>query len=185
MNSKNCDGPRNDELRTFWSGGRPVWSGSEDLAGRLIFLFAPQDPLARRAVQSIFTLATLTGSVSWSALRTESAKNQFAFANHTFTDGTRGGPGNVVPIDVLNIPAAVADEVVMPRAFRIEAGGSAFDGHFTHQACLNQVAQIVVRSGPRGARIHPIHGFENFCGRGMALAIHKECHQGVALRRTP
>jgi hypothetical protein len=38
-----------------------------------------------------------------------------------------------VPLYVLNLAAAVADEVVMPHAFRIESRGTALDGHFTHQ----------------------------------------------------
>jgi ABC-type hemin transport system ATPase subunit len=67
-----------------------------------------------------------------SALRAEPPENEFAFANNPLTEGARGRPGHVVPLNVLNIAAAVADEVVMLHAFRIESRGPALDGHFTH-----------------------------------------------------
>ena len=37
---------------------------------------------------------------------------------------------------------------MMQQAFGIEARGAALDRHFTHQACLHQVTQIVISSGP-------------------------------------
>jgi hypothetical protein len=89
--------------------------------------------IARRLGVYIGALRTrLSGRVTRSALRAEPAKNQFAFAKNAFAEGTRGGPGHVVPLDVLNVAAAVADEVVMPHAFGIEARGAALDGDFTH-----------------------------------------------------
>ncbi len=81
--------------------------------------------------------------------------------------------------------AAVADEVVMPRALRIESRRAAFDSHFTHQACAHQVAKIVIRRGPGRARIDAIHRFEDFRSRGMAVVLHQECHHSVALRSAP
>ena len=83
------------------------------------------------------------------ALGAESPENQFAFANNPLTEGARARPGHVVPFQVLNIAAAVADEVVMSRAFGVESCGAALDGHFTHQARLYQVPQIVISRGPR------------------------------------
>jgi hypothetical protein len=70
--------------------------------------------------------------VTWSALRAETAKNQFTFAKHAFSK--RGGSwlGYFVPLNILNIPAAVADEVVMPHAFGVEARSAALDGDFAH-----------------------------------------------------
>jgi hypothetical protein len=53
----------------------------------------------------------------------------------------------VAPLNVLNIAAAVADEVVMPHAFGVEARGAALDGHFPHQTSLYQVPQIIVSRG--------------------------------------
>jgi hypothetical protein len=123
--------------------------------------------------------------VTWSALRAEAAKYQFTFAKHAFPQRARSRLGYFVPVDILNIAAVVANEVVMPRAFGVEACGTAFDGDFSHQTCLNQVPQIVIRGGPGGARIHPIHGFKDLCSRGMATAFHQEFHYGVALGRTP
>src|SRR5260370_35888141 len=102
--------------------------------------------LPTRAIQE--RLRHLTGSVPRSALRAESRENEFAFAKNPLTEGARDRPGHVVPLDVLYIAAAVADEVVMLRAFRIESCGAALDGHFTHQTCLDQVPQIVISRGP-------------------------------------
>src|SRR5580704_17093082 len=66
-------------------------------------------------------LCRLTGSALRSALPAEPPENQFAFAHHPLTEGARGRPGHVVPLNVFNISAAIADEVVMPRALRIES----------------------------------------------------------------
>src|SRR3974377_767230 len=84
----------------------------------------------------------LTGSVPRSALRAEPAENEFAFAKNAFTKGARGRPGHVVPRPVLNITAAVADEVVMPHTFCVESRGAALHGHFPHQTRPHQVPQI-------------------------------------------
>ena len=121
--------------------------------------------------------------MTWSALRAEAAKNQFTFAKNAFPQRARSRPGYFVPIDVLNIAAAIADEVVMPHAFRVEARGAAFDGDLTHKTHLHQVPQVVVSCGPRRAGIHAIHGLEDFRSRGMAVALRQECHHGIALRR--
>src|SRR5579862_3742986 len=70
-------------------------------------------------------LQYLTGTAPRSALRAEPAENEFAFANDPLTEGGRGRFGHVVPLHVLNIAAAVADEMVMPRAFGIKSRGAA------------------------------------------------------------
>ena len=74
----------------------------------------------------------LTGSVTRSALRAEPAKNQLTFTKNAFPKRPRGRPGHFAPLNVLNIAAAIADEVVMPQAFRVEARGAPFDGDFPH-----------------------------------------------------
>src|SRR6185295_8116673 len=83
------------------------------------------------------TLRHLTGSAPRSALRAEPPENEFAFAKNPLTEGTRGRPRHVVPLHILNIAAAVANEMVMPLAFRIESRGAALDGHLTHQTRLH------------------------------------------------
>src|SRR5438552_4313502 len=135
--------------------------------------------------KSIHTSPELTGSAPRSALRTEPPENEFAFAKNPLTEGARARPGYVVPLHVLNIAAAVANEVVMPHAFRIESRGAALDGHFTHQTRLHQVPQIVIRRGPGRAWIQAIHGFEDFRSRGMPGVFDQECHHGIALRSAP
>src|SRR5258708_34107084 len=98
------------------------------------------------------------GSAPRSALRAEPPEDEFAFAKNPLTEGARARPGHVIPFNILNIAAAGADEVVMLRAFRIESRGAALDGHFTHQARLDQVPQMVLGVGPARARIHAIYG---------------------------
>ena len=62
--------------------------------------------------------------------------------------------------------------MVMPHAFRVESRGAAFDGNFTNQTRLHQVAKIIISGGSGRARIHTIYGFENFRCRGMTVVFH-------------
>lgn len=82
--------------------------------------------------------------MSWgtmpSALGAESPKNKLAFTNYSLAQRTRGRLGHVVPVDILNIAAAVTDEMMMAHAFQVESARAAFDGNFPHQPCLNQVS---------------------------------------------
>src|SRR5581483_11575644 len=88
-----------------------------------------------------------------------------------------------VPLDVFHIATAVADEMVMPQAFHIEARGTALGRNFAHQARLHQVPYIVIGGGPRRTRVHAIHSLKDLRRRGMALALDEEAHDGVALWR--
>ena len=120
-----------------------------------------------------------------SALDAESPENEFTFTNNPLAEGAPGRLGEVVPIKVLNIAAAVADEMVVLHAFGIESRRPTFDGYFTHQARLHQIPQIVIRGSPRRSRIQAIHACEDFRSRGMPLVFHQECHHGVALGSAP
>jgi hypothetical protein len=75
----------------------------------------------------------LTVSVPRGALRAQPPENEFAITKDTPTKGTRGRPGHVVPLHILDVAASVADEVVMTHAFGIEARSAALDGYFPHQ----------------------------------------------------
>ncbi len=81
----------------------------------------------------------LTGSAAWRTLRTKPPQNELAFANNPLAERPRGRPGNVIPLHVLDVAAAVANEMVMPHALQIESPGAALDGHFPYQAGLHQV----------------------------------------------
>ena|SRR5579871_467196 len=116
--------------------------------------------------------------------RTEPSKNQFALANKPLTERTGHRLGHVIPIQIFDIAAAVANEVVMPHAFGVETRGTALDSNFPYQASPHQVSQIVIRCGPGRAGIDAIDGFENFRGRGMAVTFEQKCHHGVPLRST-
>ena len=125
------------------------------------------------SLRHFFRSVSRTGSAPWSALRAEPPENQLAFAQNPFPKRAGAGPRHVEPVRILHIAATVADEVVMPHACRIEARGTALDGHLSHQTRLNQVPQIVISGGPGRARIRAIHGFEDFRGRGMAVVLHQ------------
>jgi hypothetical protein len=133
--------------------------------------------------KSVHTSPVLTGG-TLSALRAKPTENKLAFTNNSLAERTRGRFGHVVPLHVLHIGAAVADEVVVQQTFQIEPPGAALDGHFPHQTRLHQVPQIVISCGSGRAGIHAIHSSEDFRRRGMPLVVLQECHHGVALRST-
>src|ERR1700723_553503 len=111
------------------------------------FRFA-QPRLRTRLIDRIsIRLRLLTGSVPRSTLHAEPPENKFAFAKNPLAERARGRLRHVVPLDVLNIAAAIADEVVMLQAFGIESCGSPLDSHFTHQTRLHQIPEIVIRCG--------------------------------------
>jgi hypothetical protein len=125
------------------------------------------------------------GGMTAGALYAKTAKNKLAFADNPISEKTRGGLRHIAPIHVLDITAAVANEVVMPLAFRIETRSPALDRDFAHQSCFHQVSQIVVGRCPGRARIYAIYSFKNFRSRGMPRVIGQEGHDGIALRGAP
>jgi len=91
--------------------------------------------------------ASVVGCAALRALCAKTAENKFAFAQDSFAEEARGWIGHVVPLDVFDFAAAIADEMVMAHAFCVVARGAAFDGDFTDQAGFHQVAKIVVGGG--------------------------------------
>ncbi len=81
-------------------------------------------------------------------------------------------PGHLIPLDILNAAAPVANEMMMPQALGVESRGAAFDGHFTHQSRLDQIPKIVVSCGSGRARIDTIDRFEDLRGGGMPCMLH-------------
>jgi hypothetical protein len=145
--------------------------------------FAIAGAAGSRGVQLTF-IPLLTRAVPASAPGAESAENEFALPQDPLTKGACGGSRHVEPIHVLHPAAAIADEVVMTHAFRIESGGTALESYLSYQAGLHKVPQVVVGCGPGGARIDAIHSLENLRRGGMPIAFHQERHHRVALRRT-
>ena len=143
---------------------------------------SPPVPLRRGIHPASTHRRRLTRSVPLSAPRAEPAKNKLAVANNPLTDRTTSGPGDVVPLHVFNVTAAIADEVVVRHACEIESAGAALNGHFPYQTRFHQVPQIIVGCCPGGPWIHAIHCLEDFRSRGMSLVVLQECHDGVALR---
>jgi hypothetical protein len=109
-----------------------------------------------------------------SAFCTKSPENELAFANHPLTKRARRRPGDIEPLHILNIAAAITDEVVMPHASGIKSRSAALDRYFPYQTGIHQITQIVVSRGPGRTWIDAIHSFENFRSRGVPVAIHQE-----------
>ncbi len=114
----------------------------------------------------------LAASAPRGAIRAKSPQDQFRLAKNALTQRTRGGTGHVEPLNVFHIATAVADEVVVPHARRVESRRAALHGHFPHQTCSHQIPQVVVSRRPGRSRIDAIHGFEDFRRRGVALVAH-------------
>jgi hypothetical protein len=81
----------------------------------------------------------LSGRASPGALHAEPPEYELRFAHNPLTQGPRRRLGKVKPFQVFHVAAAVANEMVMPCALRVESGSAAFKGHFPHQAHLHQV----------------------------------------------
>ena len=127
-----------------------------------------------------------TGAGVCAALRTlgaQAAENEFALAEFSFAEEARGGIGHVVPLDVFDFAAAIADEMVMAHAFCVVTRSAAFDGDFAHEASFYEVAKIVVGGGARGAWIDAIDGFEGFGSGWVAVVVEQEGHHCVTLGR--
>jgi len=125
----------------------------------------------------------LTGSAPRSAFGAPAAKNQFTVTKNALAEGARSWFGDGEPSQVLYIATTVTNEMVMADTFCIELSGAALDGHLTDQTRLNEVAQIIVNGGARGAGIDAIDGGKDFGSSGMAVALQQEVHDRVALWR--
>lgn len=136
-------------------------------------------------LSGIHTLTTLYRALLRGTTRAKSPEDELALANGPLPKGALGRRWHVVPIDVLNISATVADEVMMQQSLRIETSGAALCCDLTHQACLHQVSQIVIGCGPGRSRVHPVHGFEDLDSRRVPVLFHQERHDGVALWSAP
>ena len=77
----------------------------------------------------------------------EAADDEFALAHDALAEGFGGGGGDGVPVDVFDVAAAVADEVVVLFVFRVIASGAALGGDLTHEASFYEVAEVVVGGG--------------------------------------
>ncbi len=118
-----------------------------------------------------------------STLLAESSENEFGFAKDSFAERSCGGRGNFVPVHVFHNSTGVANEMMMLHEFGVESRGTALNGHFSHQARLHQIPQIVVSSGSRTARVPAIDCLEDFGGSGMAVMFQQNRHDGISLRR--
>ncbi len=122
------------------------------------------------------------GSLAWSALGAEAADNELAFAHDAFAEGGCGRGGDGVPLDVFDLAAAVADEVVVLVVPGVVAGGAAFSGDLAHETGLDEVAEVVVGGGAGGAWVDAVDGLEDFGRGGVIVVRQQERHDAVALR---
>src|SRR3954470_11610111 len=66
-----------------------------------------------------FESECLAGNAPRRTPRAEPPEDEFALTKHPLAERGCGRPGHVIPLHVLDIAAALADEMVMPNAFRI------------------------------------------------------------------
>jgi hypothetical protein len=128
--------------------------------------------------------STPGASPALSALGAESTKDKFTLAKDSFAEELRFWIRHVVPLDVFDFAATIADEMMMTHAFCVVTRGAAFHGNFADQAGFHQVAKIVVGGGARGARINAVYGFESFRSGRVAVVIHQEGHHRETLGST-
>ena len=112
----------------------------------------------------------------------EATDDEFAFAHNALAERACSGAGNRVVFDVFDFTAAVADEVMVLDIPGVEARGAAFDGDFTDETSLNEVAEVVVGGGARRSRIDAVDGFGDFGGGRMTGVFKKKGHHAVTLR---
>ena len=117
-----------------------------------------------------------------SALRAKPSEDELAFAKNPPFKGSGWRPGNVVPFQILNVAAFIANEMVMLEAFGVETSGASFHRYFAYQACPHKVIQIVIGGGAGRARVQPVYAFEDFYSCGVPVVFQQESHYGVALR---
>ena len=72
--------------------------------------------------------------------------------------------------------------MVVLLVFRVVAGGAAFGGDLTHEACFYEVAQVVVRGCAGGSRVNAVDGLKDLGSGGVVVVRHEERHDTVALR---
>ena len=87
-----------------------------------------------------------------------------------------------MPVDVFDVAAAIAEEVVMLFVLRVIAGGTAFGGDLAHEARFDEVAEVVVGGCAGGARVNAVDGFEDFGSGGMLVMLEQKRHDAVTLR---
>lgn len=117
------------------------------------------------------------------ALGAEPADDEFALAYYALAERSGGGAWHGVPVDVLDVAAAIANEVMMLAVFGVIARGAAFGGDLAHQARADEIAQIVIGGRAGRLRVHTIDGFEDLGCGGVFVVRHQERHDTVALRR--
>lgn len=88
-------------------------------------------------------------------------------------------------INVENLPADLADGVVMGRLDKIEMGGAVAVRQLLNQAETSEGAQVVVNRGHAHVRKPIGQVMINVIRRGMRIGAHQESENGLALRGHP
>lgn len=122
------------------------------------------------------------GTFTRRALRAEATDDKFAVADDAMTQCAGSWLGELEPLDIFDVAAAIADEVVMLLVFGIITGGTAFGGDLANETSFDEVVEIVVGGSAGGARIDAVDGFEDLGCGGVLVVRHKKRHDGVALR---
>ncbi len=89
----------------------------------------------------------LARNASRSTSGAEPPENYFVPSQNPLAESAGSRLPHVVPLQIFDVAAAIADEVVMTHAFSVESRGAPLHGHFPHQARAHQIPQIVVGGG--------------------------------------
>ena len=92
---------------------------------------------------------------------------------------------NIKPFDVVDFPAAFADEMMVALDVTFKARGGTSQSHFPHQTGSHQGMQAVVNAGARSTRVIPIHGAQDLFGGGMRRMLLEIVENDIALGSAP
>ncbi len=113
----------------------------------------------------------------------EAADDELALADDALAEGFWCGRFDGVPLEVFDVAAAVADEVVVLLVLGVVAGGAAFGGDLADEAGVDEVAEVVVGGGAGRAGVDAVDGFKDLGGGGVLVVREQERHDAVALGR--
>jgi hypothetical protein len=92
---------------------------------------------------------------------------------------------DIKPFDVVDFPAAFANEMMVALDVTFKARGGTAQSHFPHQAGSHEGMQAVVNAGAGSPRVIPIHGLQDLFGGGMRGVPLEIVENDIALGSAP
>lgn len=113
-------------------------------------------------------------------------KNDFVIPHRAGADGGLARAlGDLNPVDVVHLPAGVANEMVVRMQVGVEPRGFALGGKLAHEAGLRQFPQRVIHGGPRDQAKTAIQRGKNLIRRGVYRPVAQIFEYTVSLGRAP